>query len=93
MEFIKQLEAGGAEEFQDDFGKFVRTIDEYLKTDAHGQQYEKSDVYDNTKTNLGNDARIPGSGGKGTARDERGIGKKGIEEMRIKLMGRSKLGN
>ena len=36
MEFIKQLEAGGAEECQDDFGKFVRTIGEYLNTDALG---------------------------------------------------------
>ena len=49
MEFIKQLGAGGAEEFQDDFGKFVRTIGEYLNTDALGKQFGKSDVYDNTE--------------------------------------------
>ena len=83
MEFIKQSGAGGAEEFQGDFGKFARTIDEYLNTDALGKQFGESDVYDSTKMNSGNNSRIPGSRGKGNARDERGSGKKEIEEMRI----------
>ena len=57
-EFIKQLEAGDAEDFQDDFGKCLRTIGEYLNTDAFGKQIGKADVNDNAKLNLDNNARF-----------------------------------
>ena len=70
------MEEGESGDFQDAFGIFFRTIDEYLNTDALGKQLGGSDVYDNTKMNLGNNSRIPGSRGKGNARDERGIGKR-----------------
>ena len=33
MEFTKQMEAGEAGDFQDAFGKFLRTIDDYLSTE------------------------------------------------------------
>ena len=56
MEFIKQLEAGDAEDFQDYFGKFLRAIDGYLNTDALVKQFGKADVYDNAKLNLANNA-------------------------------------
>ena len=36
MEFITQLELGDAEAFQDTFGKFLGTMDEFLNTDARG---------------------------------------------------------
>ena len=39
MEFDKQLAAGDAEYSQDDFGKFLRTIGDYLDTDAPGKQF------------------------------------------------------
>ena len=57
MEFVKQLEAGDAGGSQDDFGKFLRTIDGYLNTDALGKQFGKADVYDNAKLNWANSAR------------------------------------
>ena len=77
MEFITQLEEADAEQFQDDFGKFIRGIDEYMNTDALGGQFGKAVVYDNTKLNLANISRSPGSRVKGNARDERGKGRKG----------------
>ena len=56
MEFVKQLEAGVADDFRDYFGKFPMTIGEYLNTDAAGKQFGKSDVYGNAKVNLANNA-------------------------------------
>ena len=77
MEFITQLELEDAEDFQDTSGKFSRTIDEFPNTGARGKQFGSSDVYDNAKMNLANKARaLPGSRGKGNARDERGKGKR-----------------
>ena len=38
MGFITQLELGDAEAFQDIFGKFLRTIDEFSNTDARGRK-------------------------------------------------------
>ena len=55
--FVKRLGSGDSEDFQDDFGKFLRTIDEYLNTDALGAQFGKADVYDNAKLNLANNSR------------------------------------
>ena len=76
MEFATQLELGEAEAFQDMFGEFLRTVGEFLNTDARGKQFGRSDVYDNTKMNLANTARaLPGSRGKGNARDARGKGR------------------
>ena len=72
VEFITQLEESDTDQLQDYFGKFIRRIDEYLNTDAIGEQFGKADVYDNAKLNLASSARIPGSRGKGNARDERG---------------------
>ena len=45
---------------QDDFGKFLSAIGEYLNTDATGKQSAGSGVYDNEISNLANDARDPG---------------------------------
>ena len=73
MEFIKQLAPCESGDFQDDFGKFLMAIGEYLNTDAPGGRFSKSDVYDNAKLNLANDARaIPGSRGKSNDRGEKG---------------------
>ena len=68
--------AGEAGDFRDAFGKFLRTIVEYLNTDTQREQFGKADVYDNAKLNLANNARaIPGSRGKGNDRDENRKGK------------------
>ena len=73
MEFIKHSEEGGSGDPQDDFGKFLRAIDEYLDPDAPGRRFGKSGVYDNAKLNLANNERaIPGSRGKGNDREEKG---------------------
>ena len=57
MESVEQLATGESEDFQDDFCKFLRTIDEYFHTDAPGGQFGKPDVYDNAKLNFPNNAR------------------------------------
>ena len=57
----KTVGGGDAEDFQDGFSKFLRTI-EYVNTDALGEQIGEADVYDNAKLNLPIASRaIPGS--------------------------------
>ena len=51
------MEEGESGDFQDAFGIFFRTIDEYLNTDAPAQQFGESGVYDNAKLNFANSAR------------------------------------
>ena len=41
MEFTKQMESGESDDLQDSFGKFSRTTDEYLNTDAPVEQFGK----------------------------------------------------
>ena len=77
MEFVTQLELGDAEAFRDMFGKFWMPTGEFPNTDARGKQFGRADVRDNARMNLANAARaLPGSRGKGNARDERGKGKR-----------------
>ena len=66
-----------ADQSRDSFSMFLRHIGEYLNTDSIGKQFGESDVNDNAKLNLANISRIPGSRGKGNARDDRGNGRKG----------------
>ena len=83
VEFTKQLQESEADQCQDSCGKFLLQIDEYANTDSIGNQFGNADFYYNAKLNLAYLPRTPGSKGKGSARDEKGEGRKGTEEVRI----------
>ena len=62
-----------AEQFQESFAKFIRTIDELPNSDSIAKQFGKADVYDNGRIISGDSFRIPGSRAKckGNSRDEK----------------------
>ena len=79
LEYAREMKGSEDEQFQDSFGKFIRSIDEYMNTDSIGEQFGGADVYDNATLNWTNSSRAPGSRsiGKCNAREERGKGGKG----------------
>ena len=74
LDFMKKMKESDDGQFQDSFGKFLRTIGEYLNTDSIEKQFGKADVYDNAPIILTNSSRIPGSRAKGkdNTREEKG---------------------
>ena len=77
LEFTTQMGESEDEQFQDNFGKCMGSIDEYLNTDSIVGQFGETDVYDRAKINSRNISRIPGSRAKGkcNAREEKGKGR------------------
>ena len=58
MQFTKQMESGGADYFQDSFGKFSGgATGEYLNTDAPGGNFGRRMFTITQKLNLANNAR------------------------------------
>ena len=94
VDFIKKVDFGEPEVFQDEFAMGLGKIDEFLDAETPCKQFGPSGVYDATKTNWGNLGKgHPGSRSKDIsrttntgnwenfARRERGKGKKGNKEM------------
>ena len=57
LDFVGQMKVSDDVEFQETFGKFVRTIGELAHTGSIEKQFGTSDVYDNAQINSANSSR------------------------------------
>ena len=65
LAFAGEMKVSGADQFQESFGDFLRTIGELPNTDFIGEQFGESGVYYNTRVISTGSSLVPDSGEKG----------------------------